>query len=266
MPSADLAAAASALLGAPVVCERMLPGGTHARTALVATADRRLVVRRFPDGDDAAAREVRVLERIAALGAFVPSLVAHEGTLIVTTVVDGAAPAPDLAPETIAREMATALARVHALDGAGLPPGPKPLPSGDAPIARAARAHAPTMDDRVLSHNDFWCGNALWRGERLTGIVDWSDARSAPRGHDVAWCRQDLVLLGAPEAADTFLRAYESASGARIDDLRAWDLRVAAYADPVVETWAPNYLDLGRADGTAATLRARLDAWNSGLL
>ncbi|MBK0296215.1 phosphotransferase, partial [Bacillus sp. S34] len=56
--------------------------------------------------------------------------------------------------------------------------------------------------DRVLTHGDLWSGNTLWEGDRLTGIVDWSGAMSAPRGVDIAWCRQDLVLLGSTVAAD----------------------------------------------------------------
>ena len=270
--SLTLAAQVADLLGEPVEPVRMLPGGTHAETALVAAAGRLLVARRFPEGDDAVQREVRVLERVRPLGVLVPELVAHRvdaaGSVIVTTLVDGGPPASGLDPEMIAREMAAVLARVHALDGVGLPAAPKPLPPGDSAIARRARIEQPDLGPagRVMVHNDFWCGNALWRGDRLTGVVDWSDARWGPRGVDVAWCRQDLVLLGAPDAADVFLRAYEDEAGILIADIHAWDLRVGAYAEPVVETWAPNYDGIGRVDVTANVLRRRLDEWNLALL
>jgi aminoglycoside phosphotransferase (APT) family kinase protein len=258
----------SALLGASARLERVLPGGTHAETVLISVGGRRLVARRFPPGEDAAAREVEVLRRLGPLGDLVPELVAVDGRLIVTTRVDGGPPDRDLDPHVIAVEMARTLARIHALDGTGLPPAPKPLRPSTTPIARQARDDPPDLDPAtpVLVHHDYWCGNALWRGDRLTGVIDWSDARSGPRGADVAWCRQDLVLLDAPDAAETFRREYERAAGVVIDDLHAWDVRVGAYAEPVVETWAPNYLGIGRRDATAAVLRRRLDRWNTTLV
>lgn len=121
------------------------------------------------------------------------------------------------------------------------------------------------MRDPVLIHSDFWCGNALWEADRLTGVVDWSGARSGPRGVDLAWCRQDLVLLGSPRAAGLFLEEYERLTGAAVDDIGAWDVQAAASAHGRVETWLPNYLGIGRGEMTAELLRERLDAWNAKL-
>jgi len=267
-----LADAASALLGTTVELIRMLPGGAHAETALIKAGARELVVRRFPSGDDAVDREARVLEHIRALDSLVPQLVAHrtddDGGLIITTRVAGGPPDPGLAPSDIAPQMARVLARVHALDGVGLDSMRLTPHGGDSAIARAARARPPRRDPAgdVLIHRDAWSGNALWQGSVLTGLVDWSSGCRGPRGLDVAWCRQDLVLLGDPEAADAFLAAYERAGGIRIADLHAWDLEAAAHADPVVESWAENYAGIGRPDITPETLRARLDAWNATLL
>lgn len=259
---------AEGLLGRRVVFDRLMPGGQHALTAVVLDEGRPLVVRRFPPGDDAVSREAAVLPRLAPLGALAPQLVAHDGDaghpLIVTTMLDGATPPRNLEPDRIAREMARVLARIHALPGSGLPLNPVAPPTGDGPLARRSRRGWERLDtsERVLAHTDFWSGNAVWRGASLTGVVDWSGASDGPRGVDLAWCRQDLVLLGSHDAARLLLREYESHAGIRIDDMRAWDVHAGARAEDRVETWAPNYAGIGRPHLTERVLRERLDAWN----
>ncbi|WOF22080.1 phosphotransferase [Microbacterium betulae] len=265
---ASLVRDAAELLGRRVHFDRFLSGGQHAVTAVVLDEGRPLVVRRFPPGDDAVAREAATLPRLASLGALVPQLVAHDGDaehpLIVTTMLGGTTPPPGLDPDRIAREMARVLARIHALPGSGLPHNPVAPPRGDGPLARRSRDGWEGLDtsERVLAHTDFWSGNAVWRSGSLTGIVDWSGASDGPRGVDLAWCRQDLVLLGSHDAAHLLLREYERHAGVRIDDMRAWDVHAGARAEDRVETWAPNYAGIGRAHLTETVLRERLDAWN----
>ncbi len=77
----------------------------------------------------------------------------------------------------------------------------------------------------------------------------------------MAWCRLDLVLLGSTQAADQFLAEYEKAIARTSPDIAAWDLQAAAQASASVESWAPNFHDVGRTDLTADTLRRRLNAW-----
>ncbi len=267
----SIAAAAAELLGEHAELLLLLSGGTHAETALIAVGGRELVARRFPAGDDAVADEIPVLERVSALGALVPKLVAYRDgphPLIVTTKVEGGLPDPALPVAAIAEAMAQVLAQIHSISGAGLQRGRKKPPSADTLIARVARGNPPHCDPSldVLIHGDFWCGNAMWEGPRLTGVVDWSGAHSGARGRDVSWCRQDLVLLGDVAAADVFLQAYQDFSGLKVADVREWDLRAGAWADSAVETWAPNYTGIGRTDVTPEVLRARLDDWNGALL
>lgn len=258
---------ASRLLGRPVRTVARLSGGEHAVTTTVTDGVNVYVLRRFPPGDDAVRNEIQVLVRLEELGELVPTLIAHDDSAhepsILTQKLPGTPPSPDLTAETIAGQLGAVLARVHAVDGAGLRSAPGAPPAGDSPIARLARHDWADLDRRggVLTHWDFWCGNTLWTGDVVTGVVDWSGARSGPRGIDLAWSRQDLVLLGDRDAADTLLAAYRSASGESVDDIAAWDRQAAAQAEPVVEEWAANYAGIGRGHLTGSVLRHRLDAW-----
>ncbi|WP_420369317.1 phosphotransferase [Curtobacterium sp. L1-20] len=267
----DVVAAAARLLGRPLalVCE--LTGGQHARTLLADDGAVRVVVRVFPRADDAVARELAVLARLGPLGRLAPAALAHGDLdghgVIVTEAVPGGPPSPTLDPVVIGEQLGVALAAVHRLDPSGLPDDVR------EPTLRAGRLAASAQEawreadlDRVLTHGDYWSGNTVWEGDRLAGVVDWSGARSAPRGVDLAWCRQDLVLLGSPEAADRFLTSYEGALGRRVLDVHAWDVVAAARADTYVETWAPNYAGIGRPEIDARVLRARFDAWVGSLI
>nr|WP_140955453.1 aminoglycoside phosphotransferase family protein [Brevibacterium sp. XM4083] len=267
----EAVASAEELLNRRLELVRVLDGGQHASTARVTDGNEDYIIRAFPRGHDAALREAEVLPRLSALGGFVPQLVtastSPDNPLVVTTVVPGGLPSPELPVEVIARQMAAALVRIHALDGVGLPPAPEAPPSGTAPIALRAQREWADLDrtDLVLTHFDFWAGNAVWTGERLTGVVDWAGARRGPRGIDLAWCRQDLALLGSTSAPDVFLAEYERLLGRSVSDINAWDVQAGAIADRRVETWLPNYHGIGRTDITASDLRQRLDSLNARL-
>jgi hypothetical protein len=96
--------------------------------------------------------------------------------------------------------------------------------------------------------------------------VDWSGAALAPRGFDVSWCRLDLAILHGPAVADVFLAAYEDAAGTAIPDLVLWDLFALTKSHSTVETWLPNYHDLGRTDLTAIGLRNSHNGWTQDCL
>jgi aminoglycoside phosphotransferase (APT) family kinase protein len=265
---------ASALVGRTLGLVRYLPGGQHASTLLATDGEDHYVVREFPVHDAAPAQELGVLNRLSGLSGLsdlVPRLVAHDVNrdrpVIVSSALAGGPPPADLSLTAIATEMARALVRIHAHDGTGLRPAPGRPPAGESGIAERARREWDGLgrNECVLTHFDFWCGNALWNGGTLTGIVDWSGARCAPRGVDVAWCRQDLVLLGSARAADRFLVEYEKRVGRRLSDMRAWDVQAAAHAETSVESWAPNYQEIGRTELTGNVLRERLDSWVASL-
>jgi aminoglycoside phosphotransferase (APT) family kinase protein len=230
------------------------------------------VLRRFPSGDGAVTNEVLVLAHLEELGELVPSLIAHDDSAaepsILTRKLAGTPPPPGLAAATIAGQLGAVLARIHAVDGAGLRSAPEAPPEGETPIAQRAQHDWVDLDraEEVLTHWDFWCGNTLWDADTVTGVVDWSGARHGPRGIDLAWCRLDLVLLGDRRAADALLGAYRTSSGKPVKDIAAWDRQAAAQADPVVEEWASNYAGIGRPHLTGPVLRHRLVAWVDELL
>lgn len=264
---------ASRLLGSSLSLRVALSGGEHARTLMAeAPSGMRVVVRHFPAGDPAGAAEVGLYPALRPLGALVPRLLAAdvqhpEGSVLITTYVDGAPPL-DVNDDVLARELGAAMARVHAQSGAGLrcvPPGP---PAGSSQVCSTAREAFPdlALDEPVLLHYDFWVGNTLWRDGHLVAVVDWSGARRGPCAVDVAWLRLDLILQGRDEAADLVVDHYERHAGRQITDLVAWDLQAAAQADPVVESWLPNYHGIGLVHLTAEQLRQRLDCWSATLL
>jgi len=82
----------------------------------------------------------------------------------------------------------------------------------------------------------------------------------------VGWCRLDLYLLYGEDIADTFLGSYQTASKSALPDVLLWDLWAVARSHEHVESWVPNYGDLGRADLTAGELRKRHSAWTHHLV
>jgi aminoglycoside phosphotransferase (APT) family kinase protein len=244
---------------------RRLAGGQHAVTHLIRTERpaRELVLRRFPPGDDAAAREAAALAVVDGLDGLAPRLVdadpagrrfGEPATLI--TRLPGRADLTTVDPDAAAVHLGRALARIHAV--------PPERIAGLRDATAAAGASGPPVSadlPPVLTHYDYWSGNVLWQGNALTGVVDWSGASRAPRGFDVSWCRLDLVLLHGPAVAERFLVAYERAAGVAVPDMAPWDLFACGNSRHSVESWVPNYHDLGRRDLTAGRLRERHTAW-----
>ncbi len=184
---------------------------------------------------------------------------------------------PDITPADPrgwARELGRALAALHTVPTERLAELPSVFDrSGGSqeilagPLAAEVRSRWPQVvrSPEVLAHCDYWSGNVVWRDGRLTGIVDWSDGSRGPRGFDLGWCRLDLVLLFDEQIADDFLAAYEAATGQAVGEMRLWDTWAVARSDDEVESWAPNYLPLGRADLDEDQLRRRHAQWTARL-
>jgi aminoglycoside phosphotransferase (APT) family kinase protein len=276
-----------------------LAGGTHARTYLIQTSNPELdvILREFPAGDPAAGQEAQVLTALDGLGGLAPRLLASSpllgaacpllgaafpdaigggttsaGPWNLISRLPGAADITPARPSAFATALGETLARIHATTQSGLPSvfdrpgGSLNALSGPAASPVAARQHLLTGAPGVLTHYDFWSGNTLWRDGILTGVVDWSGSAIGPRGYDVGWCRLDLYLLYDQRIADCFLDAYQAAAGNALAGSLLWDLWAVARSYQNVESWVPNYHDLGRSDLTAAELRKRHTQWSEYLL
>lgn len=276
---------AAALAGPNASVQRTLAlaGGTHARTCLIQTAnpEREFVLREFPVGDRAVADEMRVLGALDGLGGLAPQLRAAdpggpaEEPWILISRLPGLADITPADPPSFARQLGGSLARIHATASdrlAGFPrlfdrPGEsRTALNGPAAGLVSARWESLVTEPTVLTHYDFWSGNTIWQDGALTGVVDWSGAALGPRGFDLGWCRLDLYLLFDQTIADRFLESYQAASADACPDLLLADLWAAARSHASVESWVPNYHELGRSDLTARVLRERHAAWTRHLI
>jgi aminoglycoside phosphotransferase (APT) family kinase protein len=260
-----------------------LEGGQHADTWRVETASPVLtvVVRQFPVGDPAGACETRVLQALEGLRGLAPVLLGSdlagrwsEAPTTLISWLDGEADIAPTDPDAWATQLGHALASVHAVPSDQLSALPSVFDrSGgsrgalEGPVATRIRSDWSqiTASREVLTHHDYWSGNVVWRDGVLAGIVDWSGAARGPRGFDVGWCRLDLYLLFDERVADVFLAAYEDATGNAVADIGLWDGWAVARSHEMVETWAPNYRPLGRADLDEDELRRRHFQWTSRL-
>jgi len=285
-PSAGALEEVRSLAGSSAAIESVirLEGGQHADTWKVETANPELtvVVRQFPTADPAGAHEQLVLRTLDGLGGLAPVLLGGDlhgrWSTYPTTLLswlDGQADITPSDPEKWAIQLGHALATVHALQGdrvAGLPSvfdrsgGSQEALAGPLETVVRSRWTQISTSPVVLTHSDYWSGNVVWREETLTGIVDWSGGARGPRGFDVGWCRLDLFLLLDEGIADVFLAGYEGAIGYAIDDIALWDGWAVARSHDAVETWAPNYAPLGRADLDEEELRRRHSQWTARLL
>jgi hypothetical protein len=285
LPSTGAIEAVRRLAGASAAIRTItrLEGGQHADTWRIETEHPTFsaVVRQFPVGDPAAEHERRVLDTLDGLGGLAPVLLGgdlnarwSEHPTSVISSLDGHADITPADPERWAHHLGGALAIVHARASdrlRGLPSvfarrggSPDAL---NGPLAAEVRSRwaQVTAAPEVLTHCDYWSGNVVWRDRRLTGIVDWSGGARGPRGFDLGWCRLDLVLLFDEQIADVLLSAYEAAIARPVDDMMLWDAWAVARSHDAVETWAPNYAPLGRADLDEHELRRRHVRWTTRL-
>jgi aminoglycoside phosphotransferase (APT) family kinase protein len=232
-----------------------------------------IVVRRYADGGESprrkAVREFKALELLrshADVPAPEPLLLDADGALIgspgiVTRFVDGEiVPAH---PESAhwARRCTVAarvLAHIHAvtidpsvdeylidvaseavwfLDG-GVPGYMRAHRRGPAvwDAVAALRPHVAAMQP-TLVHVDYWSGNILWDGDRISAVVDWEEAGYGDPAVDVAYCVMELALEGFDDAATGFVDEYERWSGRRPPNLGFWKLAAAVRPMLDIDGW-----------------------------
>ena len=118
-------------------------------------------------------------------------------------------------------------------------------------ITRDAPPPVPT----VLCHRDFWPGNVLWHGGRVSGVVDWTHACHGPAAVDVAHCRENLAMLFGLDVADELGERYGP-----VPELAWFDLREAvSWRLEPTDVW--RWHDAGRTDLTFEIMAARADEY-----
>ncbi len=86
-------------------------------------------------------------------------------------------------------------------------------------------AHRPAVSPTVLVHGDFRMGNLIVDGSDLAAVLDWELVHVGEAYEDLAWFCIRAWRFGAPASRgagglgsiESFLRAYEQASGTALD-------------------------------------------------
>jgi len=80
---------------------------------------------------------------------------------------------------------------------------------------------------RTFIHRDFYPANVLWRGDRLSGLVDWVETSTGPADLDVAHCVTNVTSWHGLQRGLAFREAYAAAGGVLepdADAARYWQL------------------------------------------
>jgi aminoglycoside phosphotransferase (APT) family kinase protein len=92
-------------------------------------------------------------------------------------------------------------------------------------------------DTPVLLHLDYWSGNILWHENEIAAVIDWEEASYGDPAVDVAYARINMILMGLPDAADEFVRVYESETGHALKNLGFWELAASVRPMTDPEDW-----------------------------
>lgn len=242
--------AAQVAPGSRVLDARRLTGGVsssmHVERLVGAAGARSRVVLRcwagVPGAEGAArvSREAAVLAQLGPAGLRAPELLAADPTgeacgaaALVMSWRPGRLHLTPEDPVAWLDQLARALVEVHDADVVAPPFEPRLDPASlEVPawtrrpsLWRAAIVAVRAPPHRVAHrfvHGDFQQFNVLWRGERLSSVVDWTSSSLGPRAVDVAHCRLNLALLYSAERAERFRALYESVAGTTVDPW--WDL------------------------------------------
>lgn len=278
--------------GSRVVWARRLRlGGWHVNHALdVVDADgrtHRLVLRRWAragwevdDPDYTVDRETRVLELLRCTQVPAPAMVAADSggarcdvPAMLLTRLAGHPPRPadtHSDADGFCRQLAETLAQIHDVNGTAKAQldlyrlyydRPRATPARWLPAtavwrqATAAVRQPPPPTTMTLIHRDYHPENTLWSRQRLTGVVDWTQASWGPPALDLGHMRWNLVADHGQRVADRFLACYRATIGTASDDQPYWDL--VSLLDLLLDGDDPGDIepqDLQRFEDYAATV------------
>lgn len=126
--------------------------------------------------------------------------------------------------------------------------------SADERIRDAMRSVADSIQPNasVLLHGDFWLGNLLWEGDKLSGIIDWEDAMLGDPLGDLGKSRLEMLWAQGEAAMREYSEAY-LALNPQLDAgaLPFWDLWGAARL--------PHYASFASDPGKVRGMRRQYD-------
>jgi aminoglycoside phosphotransferase (APT) family kinase protein len=279
---------------ARVVSTRRLVGGLGCRMdvlemRLANGAKHTVITRQYWERKDSEIEqrpfsESSVLDALAANGVPVPLPVLRENVAseifgrlgLVISYFDGAPNLFPADPQDWARQLAAAMAKIHAII---VPSELRSVPrshikslekwmTADEPPERFAKHELgtdlwnamrklwPSVDTSAnqLIHNDFWPGNTLWKDEQLLAVIDWDRPGLGVPADDVGYFLSDAAYAGL-DIEDSFLKTYEEVSGKPVQDLLFWKMMGSAIAMPDIGPWATGYDELGTGRMTPDELR-----------
>lgn len=275
------------VLRSAVVEEVPLKGGMSTALSVVTTeSGRRAVLRQYPSpkwssqrARRAATGEALVLAVLIDADVPAPILLGASGDRedVVPAVLMSLCPGSrhrggDLG---VAGELGRVLAGIHAVGAvagladettatvqslrAGRPPR-YGVPSALLELVMQSAPGQLEMRPRVLVHNDFSVSNVLVDGDRITGVVDWTEAGAGNAGLDVGFAYVSTVLSFGSAAGEELLQGYRSQAVSPVDDLAWWQLLAASRLEPDIDSWTTSANFLGPGDLTTAQVRRRFNA------
>jgi len=284
--------------GARLLHVRRLRGGlsadVHAVELQFLSGERRkYVVRRHrPAGRHAlpadTERESLLLSLLWSAGMPVPEPIladaggAYFGVPMLVTAYAGRPLVQPRQPQPWLRQLAEALCSIHTINperhdlsflhtklaagmgeelARGLPPRLRGMPlAEEVHGVLTRRLGSISWPAPTLVHDDYWPGNTVWVSNKLTAVVDWTDAQVSDPRADVSQCRIDLTAMHSEAYADSFLDAYQrSRPDGPLPEVWFFDLFRGLRALGSLDRWLPGYHDIGLTHLSFAPMMARLE-------
>lgn len=231
-----------------------------------------------PDDKDLFDLEAAALRVVEATAVPAPRLLGVAGApALLIEDLPGSSRIPDTASPARLRALGAAVAGLRAVtppDGV-LPRRTRPIAGVDFGALRREQPERPLLAEAAarigarpvpgaftgLVHGDLWQGNALWDGDRITGLIDWDCAGVGPAGVDLGALRFDAALCYGAGFADEVSAGYAAVSGGEAEDVAYWDV-VAALSSPPDMGWFVGAMHgQGRTDLTRAMMIDRRDGF-----
>jgi aminoglycoside phosphotransferase (APT) family kinase protein len=275
--------------GGQVRRKERLNGGISARATrleltLTSGTTRQVVVRR-PTRDTRAEalrvveREHALLSRCTELGILAPRplFLDPAAAAIVLEFVDGAPDFAPVRPREMLEQLATQLARIHAVpldeelrllernheraqERAAHTSQQTDVGLDEAHVRSLVRElwPWPQHNPDALLHGDYWPGNVVWKDGKLAAVLDWEEAAIGDPLADVALSRLDIAWAFGDDAAQTFTACYREQTHIDWQNLARWDLSIALRPMGQLSRWALAYAGppISRPDIDEVSMRA----------